>query len=197
MKTDFLVAKNETSTVKKKGSINKLNGEFSFLTDYKSKELLSSEVIIHPAIQTLSRVSTNGKIKFCNSEFIKTSGLTKKNAYNKSIHPMMPKTIFNYVVKNLELKKEVIAIVKQIDKSGNLFWMNVHFIPNKTDNYSLAFTTKSNPTSQKVIKQISKIYNTVFLLEKHVDKTIALNYFEGLLEMEYGNYEGFLINFFE
>jgi len=183
----------------KSAETNKEYSEFSFLIDYNSKELHSPEFIVTPKTQIVNRITTNGKIKFCNEDFSKTTGFNKKDILNinQIVHPTMPKTIFNHVIKKLDKNEEVIALVKHIDKKGNQFWLNTLFSPNNSSNLTIAYSTKATATTKKTIDKISKIYNTVFLLEKHVNPNLAKKYFDGLIEMEYGTYEGFIIDAFE
>lgn len=184
--------------------------EFSFLTDYRTGTIESKEILIHPRLQIASRVTTKGKIKFCNSDYIMVTGRNEKeilrNKVSITIHPQMPKTIFNYVISELKKGEEVIAVINHLDKYGNSYWLSTEFIPNNSNNFSLAFSTKSKPTSKNAIEKVRKIYNALyrienrnseFLVEDQSNKKIADKYFDGLIEMEYGNYEGFIIDTFQ
>jgi len=188
--------------VSKQALINKNDKSlFSFLTDYKSTIINSSTSILQPSLQLKSRISTKGKIKFCNSDFCHATKTNSNTILDKHItsvfHPEMPKVILNIVKEKLENKEEALAIIKQIDSSGKTIWLNSQFSPNSTNKLNIACHLKSNPSSKSTINKIDKIYNTIFLLENHVSYSIAKKYFEGLLEMEYGNYEGFIINAFQ
>ena len=185
----------------KKGQLNRKEYQpFSFLTDYQSKEVNSKENFLTPGLELKNRITTKGKIKFCTNDFITSCKYSKKELTNQSVskitHPEMPKTVFKSVINELAKGNETIAIVRHIDKLGNSFWMNTHYIPNKGDNLNIAFSTKSIPTSRKTYDKVNKIYNTLFLLEKHADKDLADKYFNGLIEMEYGNYDGFTLDAF-
>ncbi|HIE45578.1 MAG TPA: hypothetical protein EYG80_00145 [Flavobacteriaceae bacterium] len=174
---------------------------FSFLTDYESALLNSKTTYLSPSLQLNSRITTKGKIKFCNTDFCKAINVNSKEIQNKKItstfHPEMPKVILNYVKENLLENKDALAIVKHIDSNGETIWLNSHFSPNTSNKLNIACSIKSNASSKISVEKIEKIYNTIFLLENHVSYDIANKYFEGLLEMEYGNYEGFLIDAFQ
>ncbi len=178
------------------------NEIFSFLTNYKSFTTNSPTRLLHPSLQLISRITTKGKIKFCNTDFCiatkKSANELKNSELNSIFHSEMPKTILEIVKAQLKKDNEGIAILKSKDIEGNTIWLNALFIPNTSSkNYTVTFTTKLNPCSKKTINKIEKIYNTIYLLETHVNKNIAKKYFDGLLEMEYGDYDGFIINAFQ
>ena len=174
---------------------------FSFLTDFNASLINSKTNFLDFSLQLKSRITTKGKIKFCNTDFCDATKTNPKQIQNTKLtnlfHPEMPKVILEYVSNNLETGVDAFAIIKHIDNNGKTIWLNSHFSPNQSNNFNIAFTINANPTSQETIKKIEHIYNTIFLLENHVSYEIAKKYFEGLLEMEYGNYEGFMINAFQ
>ena len=197
---DLTSQKTAVNIVTKK-QVNESKELFSFLTDFESKANTKKTVHLDSSLQLKSRITTKGKIKFCNSDFCTATNYSSKNIQNKAItsvfHPEMPKVIMNVIKNNLENKTNALAVIKQIDSDGNTIWVNTLFNPNTTSKLNIACHIKSNPSSKKTIKKIDKIYNTLFLLEHHVSHEIAEKYFEGLLEMEYGNYEGLLIDLFQ
>ncbi len=175
--------------------------KFSFLKDYNSYKNTSKEIFLSPNLEIVTRVNTNGNVKFCNAAHTLTTGYNENEIlHNKTsitMHPEMPKVIFNYIITALNKRNEAIAIIRHLDKDGNSYWLNTHFTPNKGKKLSLAYSSKAYPSSKKTIKKFRKIYSTLFLLENHVNENTALKYFEGLLEMEYGNYNGFTMSAFE
>ncbi len=190
----------DKSTIKSKKSIASYKG-FSFLLDYKSCTINAKEKQINLNLQMVSRVTTNGKIKFCNSDYIAATKYNGKELVNTkpsiTTHPEMPKTIFKHVIKELNNGKDVIAITRHLDKNGQSFWLNTHFKPNNNENnLKIAYATKAVPTSKNALQKIKKIYNALFLIEKNVSEDYAQKYFNGMLEMEYANYEGLLLEVF-
>jgi hypothetical protein len=210
MITDVKIIRDAKLVQSRKSKNTSEYNEFSFLTDYNTQPVESNEILIHPRLQLVSRVTTKGKIKFCNTDYVTVTGRSEKEVLKNKVtittHPQMPKTIFNYVISELSKGNEIIAVVNHLDKYGNSYWLNTHFKPNYTSKLSLAYTTKSKPSSRETIQKIKKIYNTLyrienrksnFLVENEANKEIANKYFNGLIEMEYGNYEGFVIHAFE
>ncbi len=174
---------------------------FSFLTNFNSALINSPNAVLNPSLQLISRITTKGKIKFCNADFC-TATKTKANKIQNTpisqvFHPEMPKVILDVIKESLENNTDALAIIKHIDSEGKTIWLNSHFTPNTSNKLNIACYIKSNPSSKSAINKVEKIYNTIFLLENHVSYAIAKKYFEGLLEMEYGNYEGFIISTFQ
>ena len=174
---------------------------FSFLTNYKPATLNNKTATLPTHLLLNSRITSKGNIKFCNTDFCTAHQTQSAEIQNKPLasifHPEMPKTILNYIKTNLQSNTESIAILKQIDNNGKTIWLNSLISPNTTNKLNIACQIKATPSSQKTIEKIQKIYNTIFLLENHDSPDIANKYFEGLLEMEYGNYEGLMIELFQ
>jgi len=199
MKLNLTDQSKERVFVEKK-SVNPY-GIFSFLTEYKSYINNNVTKTLPLGLQLTSKITTKGKVRMCNSEFYKSLGYIHKEVirqdFSKIIHPEMPKVIMEVVQNDLKNGEDSLAIVKQIDKEGNTIWVNSLFSPNDSTNLTIACFVKSNPTSLNAISKIEKIYRTIFLLENYSGYDIAKKYFEGLIELEYGNYEGFIIDAFQ
>ncbi len=201
MTTELINQKIKDLLTTKKDHSKEIFDLFSFLTDFNSKSINSKTKNLNNSFELVSRITTKGKIKFCNTDFCKATNETSKKLQNKKItsifHPEMPKTILNKVKNELTQNTFSLAVIKGIDKDGNSIWLNTHFSANTSNKLNIACNLKAKPSSKETINKIEAIYNTIFLLENHVSQDIATKYFDGLLEMEYGNYEGFLINAFQ
>jgi PAS domain S-box-containing protein len=86
----------------------------------REKELSSIDLIV-------SKADESGNITYVNPIFIKISGYTQGELYDKphSIlrHPDMPKVIFKYLWDNLHADNEVTAYVKNLCKDGSYYWV--------------------------------------------------------------------------
>jgi len=84
------------------------------------KEVTSVDLIV-------SKADIEGNITYVNPIFIKISGYTQGELFEKphSIlrHPDMPKVIFKYLWKNLHEGKDVVAYVKNLCKDGSFYWV--------------------------------------------------------------------------
>jgi PAS domain S-box-containing protein len=75
----------------------------------------------------VSKSDEEGNITYVNPIFMKISGYTQGELYDKphSIlrHPDMPKAIFGYLWKTLKEGDDVIAFVKNLCKDGSFYWV--------------------------------------------------------------------------
>ena len=84
------------------------------------RELTSIDLIV-------SKSDEKGNITYVNPIFMKISGYTQGELYDKphSIlrHPDMPKVIFEYLWDNLKAGSDVVAYVKNLCKDGSYYWV--------------------------------------------------------------------------
>lgn len=174
---------------------------FTFLTNFKGFSLRSKTIFLDPSLQLTGKLTTKGKFKVCNTNFYKAINCShsdvKEQSINTIFHPEMPKVILDVVKSELQKGNKALAIIKEIDNDGHTVWVNSQFTRNTSGKLNIACQYKGVPTSKKTIEKINRIYKTLFLLENHSGYEIAKKYFNGMLEMEYGNYEGFLIDAFQ
>lgn len=197
-----MIGKVVQNQVSKNHVLNKkqpsFQGKYAFLTNFKSARIDSKRNNLDFSLHLKGRITTKGKIKFCNADFCTVTKIKAKEIQNKELtatfHPEMPKVILDIVKNKLEKNQDALVILKQIDSTGKTIWLNTHLRPDNSAKLNIACHLSANATSDKTIQIIEKIYDTVFLLENHVSYDIAKKYFDGLLEMEYGNYDGFIIN---
>jgi len=75
----------------------------------------------------VSKSDKEGNITYVNPIFIKISGYTQGELFEKphSIlrHPDMPKVIFKYLWENLHKSNDVVAYVKNLCKDGSYYWV--------------------------------------------------------------------------
>jgi PAS domain S-box-containing protein len=86
----------------------------------REREVSSIDLIV-------SKSDKEGNITYVNPIFMKISGYTQGELYDKphSIlrHPDMPKVIFKYLWDNLEVGNDVVAYVKNLCKDGSYYWV--------------------------------------------------------------------------
>ncbi len=200
---NFFLTETEVQKTNKSVFVNKTienHSIYAFLTNYKTTPVNSQNKKISLNLQLVSRVSTKGKIKFCNADYTSATTYSQNELLNKpfikTIHPEMPKTIMNHIIERLEKGQDAIAIVKHLDKNNNTYWLNMLYKPNMGNNHTIAFSVKAIPSSKNAIQKINKIYKTILSLENS-NRDFAQKYFTGLLEMEYGNYDGLMIYAFQ
>jgi len=90
-------------------------------------EATDSEKTVTNIDLIVSKSDEKGNITYVNPIFMKISGYTQGELYDKphSIlrHPDMPKVIFKYLWDNLKAGNDVVAYVKNLCKDGSFYWV--------------------------------------------------------------------------
>lgn len=156
-------------------------------TSQPNKKAYNLEQIPNNITETYCKVTTKNKIKFCNKDFEKSTGYTKKEIlsadYNLIFHTDMPKVIQTIIKHRVNTNKSIVTIVKNRHQNGNYFWTLSHFKPNTNEhNLNIAFTVKSKPIHRDAKKKIDNLYLKLLKIEKHHDTLTASKYLFGFLE---------------
>jgi len=128
------------------------------------KEVTSIDLIV-------SKSDSEGKITYVNPIFIKISGYTQGELFEKphSIlrHPDMPKVIFKYLWENLQKGNDVVAYVKNLCKDGSYYWVlaTVKTAKNPDGSFRNYMSTRRSIT-ENAKSNISKIYAQLLKTEK-------------------------------
>lgn len=87
------------------------------------------------------------------------------NAHNIIRHPDMPKIVFKILWDNLKKDNTIIAIVKNLAKSGKYYWVYANFTILKDDNGDNHYFSSRKSVSYKVIETITPIYKKLLEIE--------------------------------
>ena len=86
------------------------------------------EFIFPTAQRLISATDTQGKITYCNDEFVAVSGFSRAeligSAHNMVRHPDMPEAVFAHMWSYLKAGKSWMGIVKNRCKSGDFYWVD-------------------------------------------------------------------------
>jgi PAS domain S-box-containing protein len=128
------------------------------------KEVTSIDLIV-------SKSDSEGRITYVNPIFIKISGYTQGELFEKphSIlrHPDMPRVIFKYLWENLQKGNDVVAYVKNLCKDGSYYWVlaTVKTAKNPDGSFRNYMSTRRSIT-ENAKSSISKIYAQLLKTEK-------------------------------
>jgi len=144
------------------------------------KEVTSIDLIV-------SKADSEGNITYVNPIFIKISGYSQGELFEKphSIlrHPDMPKVIFKYLWENLNVGNEVVAYVKNLCKDGSYYWVlaTVKTAKNPDGSFRNHMSTRKAIT-QSAKKSISELYAQLLQMEKSEGIENSQKIFENFLE---------------
>ena len=146
----------------------------------------------------VSKSDKEGNITYVNPIFIKISGYTQGELFEKphSIlrHPDMPKVIFKYLWENLHKSNDVVAYVKNLCKDGSYYWVlaTVKTAKNPDGTFRNYMSTRRAIT-QSAKETISNLYKElldakenqsiehsqemfkIFLIQNSIEDTNAFN----------------------
>ncbi len=119
----------------------------------------------------ISRTDREGKILFYNKNFAKISGYTKEEllgaSHNILRHPDMPRAVFYLLWQQLLAGIPTRAVIKNVTKSGEHYWVTLDFNPLYDSNRSIiSFLAEGEQSSSLVIQEIEPLYTRILLDEK-------------------------------
>lgn len=120
----------------------------------------------------VSKADKEGNITYVNPIFLKISGYTQGELYDKphSIlrHPDMPKVIFKYLWTNINMGNDVVAYVKNLCKDGSFYWViaTVKMAKNPDGSFRNFMSTRKCIT-QSAKTVISELYAKLLEVEKN------------------------------
>lgn len=129
------------------------------------KEVTNIDLIV-------SKADEKGNITYVNPIFMKISGYTQGELYDKphSIlrHPDMPKVIFKYLWDNLKLGNDIVAYVKNLCKDGSYYWVlaTVKMAKNPDGSFRNYMSTRKCVT-ESAKETISALYAKLLDTEKN------------------------------
>ena len=145
----------------------------------------------------VSKTDRNGKILYVNDCFCNISGYTPSEVIGTphSIvrHPDMPQAIFYLMWQTIQGGQNITAIVKNLAKSGQYYWVTTDFEIHKNRSGEIeSFIAFRRPASKKVIEAIEELYGTLLDIERRHGMESSLVYLKGYLEERHLTYHEFI-----
>jgi len=146
----------------------------------------------------VSKTDMRGKIIYGNEYFTEISGYKESELIHSphSIlrHPSMPKAIFFLMWKHLKAGRNIMAVVKNMTKYGNHYWVTTDFDIKKNSitgkpEYYIAFRQAA---PRQVIEPMEKLYAKLLEIEYEHGMEASVTYFESYLEEKGMNYDQFI-----
>jgi PAS domain S-box-containing protein len=156
------------------------------------------EITIDRKRMIVSRTNLKGVIEYANKDFIEISGYSLDELINQPHnivrHPDMPAIIFKLMWKRLQLSQDIFAVVKNLAKNGDYYWVTTKFeikrdsLTNKVNGY-IAYRQGAD---HKLVSEITKLYDELLLIEKSSGIDASEKYLVGLLESQNKTYDQFI-----
>jgi PAS domain S-box-containing protein len=157
------------------------------------------EIKIPSKMVLLSVTDTRGVIEYCNEDFVEISGYEEYElvgaGHNIVRHPDMPRVIFKILWDRIQKKQNILAIVKNMGKTGRYYWVYTDFVIKEDDKGNIiGYKAYRKPAPSKAIETIIPIYKKLKAIEEANDMEAAEKYLMGYLDVLGTNYDNFVEN---
>jgi len=154
------------------------------------------EIKINPNKMLVSKTDPKGVIVFGNENFTEVSGYKEcelvGTPHNILRHPDMPKAIFFLMWESIKNGRNIMAVVKNLSKSGDHYWVTTDFdIKRDRDGKIRNYIAFRQAAPKEVVKIIEPLYQKMIEIEKMDGMEGSIEYLEGFLnekKMSYNQY---------
>ena len=156
---------------------------------------ISKEIILDKTKVIMSKTDAKGLILYANNYFLEISGYNRLDLlgepHNIIRHPDMPKIIFKVLWDKLHKGESLYAVVKNVTKNGDYYWVVTKFETTFDENGKIiSHFARRKAVPQKVKETAESIYKIILEIEKH-DEKLAEDTFYEILD-DYGlSYDDF------
>ncbi len=145
----------------------------------------------------LSITDARGVIEYCNEDFVEISGYEEYElagvAHNIVRHPDMPKVIFKLMWKRIQNKHNIIAVVKNLSKTGRYYWVVTDFVVREDKNgHITGYKAFRKPAPRKAIEAVIPLYKKLQELENIRGVEAAEKFLNGFFNAEDTTYDEFI-----
>jgi len=145
----------------------------------------------------VSKTDIKGNIIYGNDYFCELAGYKESelisSPHNIIRHPDMPKAIFHLMWQYLKAGRNIMAVVKNMSKNGNYYWVTTDFDSIKDKHgyikYYIAYRQSTQP---HIVQEMEKLYAKLLAIEESHDLKASTAYLNAFLEEKHMNYDQFI-----
>lgn len=159
---------------------------------------IDKEIPLDPKRYMVSKTNSKGIIEYGNEYFVEISGYQEHELvgqpHNIIRHPDMPKIIFRLMWERIEDSENIVALVKNLSKSGKYYWVITEFETkiNKFSGQIESYYAYRKPAPANAVKQVEPIYQKLIKIEKESGIEGSRKYLIGFLETQGKSYDEFI-----
>lgn len=155
------------------------------------------EIILDPNKVLLSITDTKGVIEYGNEDYVEVSGYEEfelvGSQHNIVRHPDMPKVVFKLMWDRLQKEENIVAIVKNMAKTGRYYWVMTDFVVRKDEQGNVTgYKAFRKPAPRKAVEAMIPFYKKLRDIEDFRGVDASLNFFNGYFEGRDTNYDDFI-----
>ncbi len=160
----------------------------------------SKEIRLSNIKPILSRTDLNGKIKYVNPYFSEISGYAEEeliNAPHNIIrHPDMPKVIFKLMWERLKKNQNILALIKNMTKDGNYYWVTTFFETKYNPYYKTpeAYLALRKAAPKNAVEEIIPLYEKLIAIESKDGIEASEEFLMNMLREKNMSYDEYIKN---
>ncbi len=145
---------------------------------------VDKEILMQDDDLIVSKTDTQGRITYCNRNFIKISGYSETELLGKQHnivrHPDMPRTVFSLLWETIKNEQEFFGYVKNMTKEGYYYWVFAHVTPSykassfKSNEELIGYFSIRRKPSQDKLKAVQNIYREILAKEQQSGSQLAM-----------------------
>lgn len=161
---------------------------------------INQEVVWDKTQTIISTTDKFGTITYVNQAFLDVSGYTMTEVIGQPHslirHPDTPKLLFKVLWDNISAGRNFHAILKNMSKSGEFYWVITDFDVDKDPKGEiLSYTARRRAINENIVKEhIEPLYQTLLKLESIGDIELSNRYFKGFLQKEGKSYTDYIMD---
>lgn len=156
------------------------------------------EITLDKKRYIVSKTDRRGVIQYGNDYFVEISGYKESELigqpHNIIRHPDMPRIIFKLMWDRIQNGKNIFAVVKNLAKNGDYYWVVTEFEPriDKLSNEIIGHTAFRKSVDRKTLDVIEPLYQTLLEIEAKGGMEASEKYLLGFLEEKRLSYDQFI-----
>ena len=143
----------------------------------------------------VSKTDEKGKILYVNDTFCDITGYEEfeviGKAHNILRHPDMPAAIFYLMWKRIKSGKNIRALVKNLARSGEYYWVSTDF-EIRYEGSTKTYMAFRRAVPRKAIRSIEPLYEHLLRVEKRHGLEASLIYLEGFLNEKHLTFDEYM-----
>jgi len=139
------------------------------------------EIKLSPKDMLVSKTDARRVITYGNDKFVKVSGYKEcemiGSPHNILRHPDMSKAIFYLMWDSIKKNRNIIAVIKNLSKSGDHYWVTTDSDIHKNREGRIRnYIAFRHPASKKIVQVIEPLYAKMLEIEKEHNMDASLDY---------------------
>jgi len=153
---------------------------------------INKEIQLNSKKIIISKTDRYGIIQYVNDYFCEVAGYEEGEVIGMphSIlrHPDMPQAIFYIMWQTIQAGNNITAVVKNLAKSGEYYWVTTDFEIIRDNNEIKGYIAYRRPATNMAISGVEELYEKLLKIEKKSGMEQSLLYLEGFLNVRHVTY---------